>query len=89
MAIQKGGSWALRAPELQEHFRRLMDRQPDIPKYERVPMTDEEVRSYIKNAMNKEDRLSHTGLLRKLRSENRACEQKRFRNLFKELTEPT
>ena len=58
----------------------------EIKKYERIPMTDEEVRLYIKSAMKHEGKLSHTGLLRKLRAENRACEQKRFRDLFKEMS---
>ncbi len=91
MVIQKGGNWPLNAPELQQRFRRLMEQQPEIKKYERIPMTDEDVRAYIKSAMIKsamkhEGKLSHTGLLRQLRAENRACEQKRFRDLFKEMT---
>jgi hypothetical protein len=96
MVIQKGGNWPLNAPELQKRFRRLMEQQPEIKKYERIPMTDEDVRAYIKSAMiksamtksamNHGGKLSHTGLLRQLRAENRACEQKRFRDLFKEMT---
>jgi len=87
MVIQKGGNWSLEASKLQQRFKRLMDRQPEITKYERIPMTDKEVRAYIKEAIKQDVGLSLTGLLRRLRSENRACEQKRFRNLFKEMTE--
>lgn len=47
-------------------------------------MTDEEVRRFIRRELGSAPDSSHTGLLRTLRDAGKACEQKRFRNLFHE-----
>lgn len=51
---------------------------------EREPMTDAEVRRFIRRELESNPSLSHSRLLRVLRDGGRACEQKRFRNLFRE-----
>jgi hypothetical protein len=57
-------------------------------KYERIPdrapMSDDEVRTFIRRELREDPSGTHTGLLRVLRSGGRACEQKRFRSLFRE-----
>jgi hypothetical protein len=56
--------------------------------YDRRPMSDDEVVDFIRRATaHKSSRASHTGLLRELRSNGRACEQKRFKRLFEEATQ--
>jgi hypothetical protein len=45
-------------------------------------MTDLEVMQYIESEFPANPVSSHTTLLRKLRSQGQACEQKRFRDIF-------
>lgn len=57
--------------------------------YDRRPMSDAEVIEFIQRAMARRcSRTSHSALLRELRSRGRACEQKRFKRLFEEATQP-
>jgi hypothetical protein len=57
--------------------------------YDRRPMSDDEVMEFIRRATAHESsRASPTGLLRELRSNGRACEQKRFKRLFEEASQP-
>lgn len=51
---------------------------------DRTPVTDEDVRRFIRRKLVSAPESSHTGLLRALRDAGKACEQKRFRNLFHE-----
>lgn len=60
---------------------------PPPPKYERRPATDEEVRMFLRSRMRAEPKTSHTRLLRAWRSAGHACEQSRFRELFREVQE--
>ncbi len=54
----------------------------------RNPMTDEEVIQYISLKLNADNSLTHTRLLHILRRDDgRACEQKRFRDLFRKVKE--
>lgn len=56
-------------------------RPRDIPK--RALMTDSEVVRFIKKSSKSTDARSYTTLLRSLRKSGRACEMKRFRELFR------
>lgn len=49
-------------------------------------MSDDEVRAFIRSKLAVDRSLRHTRLLRTLREGGRACEQGRFRRLFKEVT---
>jgi hypothetical protein len=51
----------------------------------RETMTDEEVKRFIKTELRNAPDLSYTRALRMLRDGDRACEQKRFKNLFHEV----
>lgn len=48
-------------------------------------MSDTEVVAFIKAHLGTHPKASHTGLLRQLRESGKACEQSRFRDLFKQL----
>lgn len=63
-------------------IQQIMAECPDAPVHQRERMDDDQVRSFIREAMRKKQKVSHTGLLRELRASGRACEQKRFRELF-------
>lgn len=49
------------------------------------PLTDEEVIAFIRSRLKTDPNVSHTRLLRELRASQRACEQGRFRRLFRQL----
>ena len=70
---------------ISRRFKTLLDEAPERPKYDRTPMSDDEVRSFVKKAIRKSGTATQTGLLRELRDSGKACEQGRFRTLFNEV----
>lgn len=68
-------------------FQSLVDLAPERPRYDRTPISDNDVRRFVQKAMRKNGRVTQSGLLRELRSSGKACEQGRFRTLFKEVQE--
>lgn len=76
-----------RASTLAVRYRKLLKQQPELEKYDRKPLTDDQVRRFIRQKLRSDDSLRHTPLLRMLRNENKACEQKRFASLFNEVME--
>jgi hypothetical protein len=68
-------------------FSRLQDGRPGSVSATRVPLTDEEVKRYIRAALRKRPGQRATPLLRCLRDDGRACEQTRFAALFREVRE--
>lgn len=67
----------------------MLEEAPDLQKFDRTPMSDGEIKNYIANEMKNRVKVSHTPLLRELRANGNACEQKRFRKLFREIQETT
>ena len=61
----------------------LLASQPPVPRYDRLPATDDEVRAFIRAAVRSDGDITHTRLLREFRSAQRACEQTRFAALFR------
>lgn len=55
-------------------------RRPDV--WDRRPMTDTQVSSAIRGLLDEQPDLSRTRALRQLRDSGRACEQRRFADLF-------
>ena len=76
-----------RASTLATRYRKLLSQQPELEKYDRRPLSDDQVRGFIRKRLAKDDSLRHTPLLRMLRDDNKACEQKRFASIFKEVME--
>ena len=52
---------------------------------QRKPVSDEDVREYVRKALRENAKSRHTTLLRLYRESGYACEQKRFGRLFKEV----
>lgn len=85
--------WALREtrrsrptfPVLRRVFQRKLDEAPALKKYDRRPLSDEDVLRFIQRAIKEDPGVRHTPLLRQLRSDGHACEQSRFRQLFQQL----
>ena len=78
----------LDAPRLREYYEHLIQRSAPPKRYERTPMTDDEVQQFIVRALRTEA-LSCSAALRRLRDSGLACEQQRFKRLFTELQERT
>lgn len=72
---------------LRSRYSKLLSKQPPIEVYDRRPMSDDEVRAFIKEQMRADCTLRHSPLLRRLRDANKACEQKRFAKLYREVRE--
>ena len=71
-------------PELFETFQQLLSRLDDFPYPQRRQTSDEEVIEFIRQKKLEIPKVSHSGLLRQFRAEGNACEQSRFRELFKQ-----
>lgn len=70
---------------LRKHYQKLLNAQPAIPKYERLQLSDAQVRAFIRRTLRTNSDLSHSPMLRILRDSNMACEQKRFASLYREV----
>ncbi len=55
-----------------------------LPVWNRMPLTDEDVRAFIRGALAADGKATKSRLLRRLRDSGRACEQGRFGGLFEE-----
>ena len=71
--------------KLKGRLNKLMKDLPDLPVYDRSPVTDQDVLKYLLTELRKDSSKAHTPLLRKFRDGGRACEQSRFRGLYKQV----
>ena len=69
---------------MRDHLASLLRRQPPVPVFDRLPLTDAEVRGFIRARLRGDGSATHSRLLRELRVSGRACEQGRFAALFAE-----
>jgi hypothetical protein len=60
---------------------------PPLPTFDRTPMNDEEVRQWIRSQRLRNPLLSASGALTGLRAAGRACEQRRFGALFRQVVD--
>ena len=79
-------SASLRLDESRKLLQRWLDAAPPIPQYDRRPVNDDDVRSYVRRELSLKPGASKTALLRRLRDNGWACEQKRFGALFAEVS---
>ncbi len=61
----------------------LLAEQPPVPRYERRPASDAQVRTFIRRRLRADDTATHSRLLREFRNSDLACEQSRFAALFR------
>ncbi len=66
-------------------FSRLLQKLPKHKPPQRSPLSDEDVCIFIKEALSADATVRPTALLRRLRESERACEQKRFGTLFRQV----
>lgn len=72
-------------PALKNRLILLLKDLPDIPKFDRTPVTDEVVLQFILSELSKDSSSPHTPLLRRFRDGGKACEQSRFREMYQQV----
>jgi hypothetical protein len=75
----------LKLPALSQQFEEWLTSCPPVAIIRRTPMSDEDVRNYVRVALEVEPNLRPTPLLRRLRDQGLACEHHRFVKLFMQL----
>jgi len=75
------------AKSLMKQYQRFLGQQPPIAKYNRQPLSDEEIKQFIRKQLEIDGNAKHTPMLRLLRQSQMACEQKRFAVLYREAME--
>ncbi|QDV37418.1 hypothetical protein [Tautonia plasticadhaerens] len=84
-ALQNAARCGIRTSALKDLFRREQERLPRYQTYDRSPLSDDEVRGYVREALVAEPAARPTPLLRSLRDGGKACEHSRFCRLFREV----
>lgn len=77
------------ASEVRARLERLIRRSDAPVQYDRKPMTDEEVKRFVRSPNTRAVAKSWSAALRLLRSQGLACEQRRFKQLYISLQERT
>jgi hypothetical protein len=85
--LDRWSDWAPDTERLRSLFSAAATDLPAMQKYDRAPQSDEDVRAFIRNALQAEPGIGHSTLLRRLRAGARACEQKRFKAIFQQVSE--
>ncbi len=80
------GTRELRAPYLQARYRSIAERSSYAGMPQRDDASDAEIIAFIRRAVSNRPGLRHTPALRLWRGGGRACEQGRFKRLFREVT---
>jgi hypothetical protein len=83
--LREANRYPLDADVLRLRYRRLLKTLPEPRRAERARLSDGDVRRFIKDQVKKGQLSSHTAILRELRSRHLACEQARFRELYREV----
>ena len=68
-----------------EVFNQMLAEAPERIRHERMSLTDDELRGFVRTALQLSGQVSQTRLLQELRASGRACEQARFRTVFREV----
>lgn len=87
--LEECRTWELSAERLARRYQRILARSPDLPRFDRERMTDEEVERFIRAEARRSPEVSCTRLLRALRDRGCACEQSRFKALFCQVRKTT
>lgn len=83
--LSESSGTPLSASALQKQYRREIDELEGAKPGNRIPLSDEAVRAFIESRLDQNKGRSYTSLLRELRNNQLACEQKRFKSLYSEI----
>ena len=84
-AIAVSETWAHDPEQLHVLFTEWGAQLPPTEPIDRVRSDDTAIREYVTVALQNTPKLTHTALLRALRASGRACEQFRFREIFRQV----
>jgi hypothetical protein len=68
-------------------FKRQLAQSKDLIPFNRKPMNDSQIVSFVRQELRRDSTTSRTRLLRKLRDGGMACEQSRFGRIFEQTKE--
>lgn len=85
--ILREASDPLSVADLRDRYGRLLQELPPLPRFDRKQLSDSEISEFIRSRFRCGVATSHSQLLRVLRDEGIACEQKRFASLFRRVAE--
>jgi hypothetical protein len=85
LILENVGRWGFTAKAVRARLLEMMEAGEAPKRYNRESMDDAAVRAFVREAMDRTPRPSCTSLLRELRKSGRACEQKRFKNLYNDV----
>ena len=77
--------WGFTAEGVRSRLLELIKGADGPTRYDREAMNDDAIRTFVRDALRRNPPPSCTSLLRELRGSGRACEQKRFKNLYHEV----
>ena len=80
--LERSDSESMRFSSIKRWLEILNARQPEIRRYQRIALTDQEVKRYILCQLEKNPRARRSSMLRQFRDSGRACEQSRFSALY-------
>lgn len=83
--IETSGQHHFRADAIHDMVSAAVRQLPPAARYERQAATDDEVLQFMQTRIAADPHSSHSRLLREWRGAGRACEQSRFRALFRQL----
>jgi hypothetical protein len=84
--LERASPSTLDAASARKTLEDVVARSGPMPRHERERGTDSQVRAFIRGRLASGAKLFQTGLLREFRAAGNACEQSRFRELFREET---
>lgn len=83
--IQESPKHRFQMAEIQDLVHSYLKLAQAPPRHNRDLADDDTIRTFIRHRIATDERATHSGLLREWRRAGRACEQGRFRQLFKEI----
>lgn len=81
--LDESNRWPVRMSVLSERYDHLLRRLKSPARIQRVKLTDAQVKAFMRKSLREEPHASHSPQLREFREAGFACEQGRFRRLFK------
>jgi hypothetical protein len=85
--VLRGGTAPPRTPDVAARVAELARGMAPFQKPRRAPLSDEQVRAYLRDELDRSPGGRWSPLHRRLRDAGSACEQKRFRRLYEEVRE--
>lgn len=83
--IETSGQHRFRMDAMNDMVSAAVRQSPELVRHDRQAATDDEVLQFMQTRIAADRRSSHSRLLREWREAGRACEQSRFRALFRQL----